>query len=207
MSIPSLETFQERRRHVRIDDDIVLSWREVSPDEIPETLVHEGDSLDYFPLSTQIKLLSLETGELLQRIGQDQPLLAEYLKILDRQVDILSRAIDGKQDKAANLPTRYVNLSASGLAFTADVDYPQGVLLELKIILPPSLTSIIAYGRVVDSMPHDEDEPGSFSMGVDFIRLNDHDRELLIRHVARRQALFREQPRPTQFRDHQPRHH
>ncbi len=76
------------------------------------------------------------------------------------------------------------------------VDFPEGVLLELKMTLPPSLTSIVAYGRVVDSMPHDESEPGSFSMGVDFIRLKEQDRETLIKHVARRQALFREQKRP-----------
>ncbi len=195
-TLPSMETFQERRRHVRVDDDIVLSWREVTPEEIPDTLEHEEDAFDYLPLSAQIKLLSLETGDLLHRIGQDQPLLAEYLKILDRQIGILTRAIDGKEDRPPSLPTRYVNLSAAGLAFTADVGFPQGVLLELQMILPPSLTRIVAYGRVVDSMPHDEHEPGSFSMGVDFILMRERDQEILIRHVARRQALFREQPKP-----------
>ena len=190
-----MDANQERRRHARVDDDIVLFWREVVSEEIPEALVHTEDPFD-FSLSSQIKLLSLETRELSHRIGQDQPLLAEYLEILGRQVDILSRAIEGKQDRATHLPTRYVNLSASGLAFIADVEIPQGVLLELKMLLPPSLTSILAYGQVVDSIPNEEYEPGSYSMGVDFIRLRDRDREVLVRHVARRQALFREQPEP-----------
>jgi len=196
MSTNPMDANQERRRHARVDDDIVLFWREVGPEEIQEAFAQQEEPFDFFSPSAQIKLLSLETGELSQRIGQDQPVLAEYLKILERQVDILSRAIEGKQDKNEHIPTRYVNLSASGLAFTADVELPQGVLLELKILLPPTLTSIVAYGRVVDSIPNEEYEPGSFSMGVDFIRLRDRDHEVLKRHVARRQALFREQPRP-----------
>jgi len=195
MPTQSTDTFQERRRHVRVDDDIVLIWREVAPDEIPEAIDQEAIPID-FPLFTQIKLLSLETGELLQRIGQDQPLLAEYLKIMELKIDILSQALDSKQDKLpGNLPTRYVNLSAAGLAFITDVEFQQGTLLELKMILPPSLAHIIAYGRVVDSMPNDEYEPDSYSMGVDFIRLREQDRDVLIRHVARRKALFRESPR------------
>jgi hypothetical protein len=44
-------------------------------------------------------------------------------------------------------------------------------------------------------MPNDEYEPNSYSMGVDFIRLREQDRDVLIRHVARRKALFRESPR------------
>lgn len=185
--------FRERRRHPRVDDDIVLMCRQVKAEEVPEKLTHEENPPFLFPLASQLNLLGLEANYSFKSIEETHPVLAEYLKSLERRIDILARAIS-VMEEISNHPTQFVNLSASGLAFVAEKRYPIGVLLELKMILPITLHCIMAYGRVVDSSPNDNDGLVSYSTGVEFIRLKDDDRERLIRHVARRRALFRKTP-------------
>jgi hypothetical protein len=191
MSIPQ----EDRRRHERVNDDIVLYWQEVNSEDINESYFLQGESPSFFSLPTQIKLklLNQETSTLLQQIGHEHPLLLEYFKILEHKIDILAREVTKQTSPTGKLPSRYVNLSAAGLAFVTDTEYTNGVLLELKMVLPPNLVGIVAYGRVVDSIPNDDHAPNSFSTGVDFIRLRDADRELLRRHVARRQKLVMKQ--------------
>lgn len=191
MSLSHNPVARERRRHMRIDDDIVLHWREVKPEEVPEELSREHEHRIRFPLASQMKLLSRETNELLHRIAQENALLAEYLRTLERKIDALARTLIAHEPPSPPHALQHVNLSATGLAFVTDSQIPKGVLLELNMILPPTLVNIVAYGRVVDSIPSYEHGTINFSMGVDFIRLRDRDRQLLIRHVARRQALFR----------------
>jgi c-di-GMP-binding flagellar brake protein YcgR len=82
-------------------------------------------------------------------------------------------------------------LSASGLAFTSEKAIKPESILELKMILPPSLVAIITYGKVVHCRHHSESENDQFpyNIGVDFLSLDEHDRELLIRHIVKRQMV------------------
>jgi hypothetical protein len=179
----------ERRRHGRIDDEIVMFWREVNPDEIPEEVDKDQMPDADYPLSSQMKLLSLETAELLKRIGRTNPLLAEYLTVLERKIDALASEVIVKDNFTHCHSTRHVNLSASGLAFLTEKEYALGTLLEVKMVFSPTLTSIVAYGRVIYCIHYDDDKPLSHRIGVGFIRLHDYDREMLIGRVSSRLAL------------------
>jgi len=179
---------QERRRHERIDDEMVMFWREVEPDEIPEDMGRDETELNDFSLSSKLKLLSMEMGELLKRIGRANPLLAEYLTLMDRKLDALASSIIVKDNFTDSHTTRHVNLSASGLAFLTDKEYHLGTLLELKMIFPPALTSIVAYGRVIYCIHYDDDKPLSHRIGVGFIRLHDYDLEVLNGRVKNHQS-------------------
>jgi len=178
----------DRRRNERIDDEMVMFWREIKPDEIPEG-AGDGDNAQSgdFSLSAQMKLLGLEMGELLKRVGRANPLLAEYLTLMDRKVDALASSIIVKDHFADCHTTRHVNLSASGLAFLTGKEFPLGTLLEMKMVFSPALTNIIAYGRVIYCIHYDGDKPLSHRIGVGFVRLHDYDRELLSGRVNGRQ--------------------
>ena len=178
---------KERRRHDRIDDEMVMFWREINSDEIPEDISAHPTQTSDFSLSSQIKLLSLEMGPLLKKIGRANPLMAEYLTLMDRKIDALASSIIVKDHLTHCHTTRHVNLSASGLAFLTEKEYALGTLLELKMVFSPTLTSIVAYGRVIYCIHYDDDKPLSHRIGVGFIRLHDYDRELLSGRVSSRQ--------------------
>jgi len=188
MLLDKRKASHERRSHLRVDDNIVLMWRPVEAKEVPKELAHEENHLFFYPLESQLNLLRTESGVLLKHMQETSPVLAEYLDILERRLGILTRAISARNEIAAHR-TQAVNLSASGIAFMTDKHYPVNTLLELKIILPPTLYSMKAYGRVVDLF--ENDDKASYTIGVSFVRLNEHDRAHLAQHVARRQALLK----------------
>jgi len=190
MSLSNEDVDRELRRHARVDDDIVLFWREASPEEISEEPARQKISDNISSLSSQLGLLNLETDNLLQGIEESHPVLAEYLKVLERKIETLARALTANDPSRSLFSTRYVNLSASGLAFLTEINYPIGTLLEIKMILPPSQAVIVAYGRVAHHIPYFEGLPRFYRIGVDFVHLQDHDRALLARHVERRKTLF-----------------
>ncbi len=197
----------ERRRHDRIDDEIILYWRVVKPDEIPEEISNDWEvKPDEIPvkvsdntesvadcsLSSQLKLLSLETAELLKRIGRVDPLLAKYLTLLERKVDALASAVIVQDNVTLSHSSQYVNLSVSGVAFLTGQGYPIGTLLELEMVFLPTLTSVIAYGRVIYCIRYSGEKPLSHRIGVGFIRLHYYDREMLVRHVDSRKLQGKE---------------
>lgn len=180
---------EERRGHARIDDDVILNWRGVQPDEIPEPLTRVD--VPIFSRSTQISLLDFETGNLLKFIGQEDALLAEYLNILEQKLDIVADAVvDGQEDLQIHTP-RHVNISVSGLAFLSEEKIPLGTLLELKIMLSSVLDGIVAYGRVIYCIHYEGKEPCCYRLGVGFIKMHEADMKQLDRHIKRRQAWAR----------------
>jgi hypothetical protein len=189
MSLSNEKLERDLRRHARVDDDIVLFWRQASPDDLSDEMGCENFPTDRASLSAKINLLNLESDCLLQSIGQSHPLLADYLKILERKIDVIARAL-AAHEPSRLLSTRYVNLSASGLAFLTETDYPPGTLLEMKMILPPTQAIIVAYGRVAHHIPYFEGLPRFYRIGVDFVHLREDDRVLLACHVARRKLSF-----------------
>jgi len=191
----------ERRRHDRVDDEIMMYWKVVKPEDIPEEISKDWEMIpDGIPmeisnnaetvaecsLASQIKLLSLETSELLKRIGSTDPLLAKYFTVLERKVDALASAVIVQDEINQNHSTHYVNLSVSGVAFLTAEGYPIGTLLELEMVFLPTLTSVVAYGRVIYCIRYSGEKLLSHRIGVGFIRLHYYDREMLERHVDSR---------------------
>ncbi|MDD2759194.1 MAG: PilZ domain-containing protein, partial [Methylomonas sp.] len=87
-----------------------------------------------------------------------------------------------------------VNLSASGLAFSNDHPIAVGTLLELRMLLTSCLAVIVAYARVVQCKDIAQvDALHPFEICVEYINMNEEDRELLIKHVIKKQM--------QQFRD------
>jgi hypothetical protein len=66
-----------------------------------------------------------------------------------------------------------------------------GTPLEIRLLLLPALAGILAFGSVVECTepPAGEDRAaGSRLMRVDFTHIRDEDRDLLIKHMLRRQG-------------------
>jgi len=79
--------------------------------------------------------------------------------------------------------TQSVSISGSGLAFTAEEALSMDELLELKFTLQPSLTNIRTFAKVVSCQAQE----GQFKIAVEYTQLNDDDRDILIRHVVKKQ--------------------
>jgi c-di-GMP-binding flagellar brake protein YcgR len=124
--------------------------------------------------------------------------VSSLLRILEQKIDLIGHAVLAKETDLAEQPTRKVSLSASGLAFLSERGFNLGSTLELKMVLPPALVGIVAHGRVVQCRPAGSSDQG-YHVAVDFVGLRETDRELLIRHIVKRQTQqLRERKRASE---------
>lgn len=174
----------ERRRYFRIDDEIILVYRSISPQDMPDPEQFQSRFVDCFSLTSTLEYLTQESQAQLRLIQRDYPDVAKYFEALERKINVLAQAFMVSHNSLTDQPTHKVNLSASGIAFDTAQFLAEGQILELKMVVPPGLVGIVTFGKVIYCR---KQEDGLYRTGVDFFSLRDQDREFLIRHVIKRQ--------------------
>jgi c-di-GMP-binding flagellar brake protein YcgR len=139
---------------------------------------------------SNIASINQNMAGIMHRIEGGEPDIAAYLKAINSKIDIIGRALLSKDNELAEHPAQPVNISASGMAFYSPSPVEKGAILELRLLLVPSFTGIVTFGEVVgcDSVQ----DPNGYSnlIRLNFINMVERDRDLLIRHVIKRQGEF-----------------
>jgi len=191
------KTGADRRSYFRIDDTVRLGLRRVPPEELAERLDrHEHDLAGNFTVMSSLAAITAQVTTGLRRIENRDPDLAAYLRAIDQKIEVIGRAfIASEPDQVAEV-AKPVNLSAGGMCAGVDEHYDAGTDLEIRLLLFPSFTGLMIYGTVVDcsTQEHDASTEGfSHLLRIEFSHIREQDRELLIRHLLRRQSdLLRE---------------
>jgi hypothetical protein len=179
----------ERREFFRIDDSIQVSYHVISRDEMPESIDERLSGSDRFTVMTRLQTISQHLSAPLHRIEQRDPDVADYLKALDEKINLLGQSFLAEENELLNRPSRAVNLSAGGLAMDVSEKQTVGELVEIKLLLLPSYTGILAYGEVVGvdrNTEGDSDYP--YHIRINFILIRGSDQDAMIRHIMRRQG-------------------
>lgn len=183
----STKSQQDRRRFFRIEDEITLSYREVCLEDVPDAEGFREEILDTFSLSSALESLTQESRTQLKRIERSQPEVAGFLKTLEQKIELLTQSLLIKDAKLADCTIQKVNISAAGLAFDAEQALRPGAVIEIKMILYPSLVALVTYGKVIYCNTSIDDNQFPYHIGVDFLSLREQDREVLIRHLVKKQ--------------------
>jgi Flp pilus assembly secretin CpaC len=179
----------ERRRFFRIEDLIHLTFRQIDETE----LAYKVDLLDkglveQFMITSSLAAMTADMAATLRKIEVADPDVASYLKSLDRKIEMVGRAFMVDEVNAQGHKAAPVNLSASGIAFQTETPLHIGSNIEIKMMLMPSSAGIMTYGKVIGN-DRVEDAGGVHNQArVDFTHLREEDRDLLIRHVIRKQG-------------------
>lgn len=162
---------KNRRVSFRIYDQVNLFYKKIDEKLLTEPYPN-FDTISAVPsLSTDIGTESQDSALLL-------PKLKEKLS-----GTVMPRPIIEEND------TLDVNISASGMAFTCEDAFEEGDYLAVKILLLSSMAVIVTYCKVVyckNSNPYESHYP--YLVGAHFIDMKDEDRELLIKHVAKKKV-------------------
>ncbi len=179
---------EDRRRFFRINDEVNLFYKVVDEQTMIAASEVTEDLLSNTSLVTAMNVLDQEARLVLHRIEKKEPEIAEYLRIQDAKINLLTQDLTRYDKDVSESVSRNANISASGLAFESDNAIEVGEILEIKLLLSSCFAVIAIFGRVVycrkskdntDSMP--------FQIGLDYVNLKDQDREVLIKHVVKRQ--------------------
>ncbi len=183
---------RDRREFFRIDDDVVVAVRRVPADELDARLRELEQGLDTdFTVMSSLAGVTAQMAVYLRRIENQMPDVAAYLKAIDRKLDILGRAFLSNDELLTSEHAQQVNLSAGGACLQVNECYDAGSLLEVRMLLFPSFTGLLAYADVVDCDPEPAEEAGDdacYRLRVEFTHMREQDRDILIRHILRRQG-------------------
>jgi hypothetical protein len=178
----------ERREFFRIDDSIQVSFQQIAPESVP-TDIDERMQNDRFSVMTRMQAISQHLSAALHRIEQRDPDVADYLKALDEKINLLGQSFLAEEQELMGEPTRSVNLSAGGLAMDVTEEMSIGDRVEIKLLLLPSYTGVLAYGEVVGVEPNTQpQEPYPHHVRINFTLIRPSDQDALIRHILRRQG-------------------
>lgn len=178
----------DRRSFFRIDDEVNLIYKKVDKQTIFTASLVTDDLLSNCSLAAAFDVLDQESRLIMHRIEKNEPEIAEYLKLMDSQISLLAQAVMMHDSEFSDSNLRHANISATGLAFEVDEPINEGDFLEIKLLLTSCLAIIVIYGKVVYCKENSEQENARpYHIAVEYINLKEQDREVLIKHVVKRQ--------------------
>ena len=180
----------ERRRYFRVEDRIILEYHPLADSERQGVIkALRDDHPSRHLIASSFSSTSQQMQYVLRKIQEREPEIALYLQTLNEKLDLLARQLAMETTELTQRTPRRVDISAAGVCFEAAEPIEPGQLMDLKMMLFPSLDYIRAVGRVVRCAETREvsQAPG-FSIAVDFDYLRDDDRELLVQHVVKKQS-------------------
>ncbi|MBL4743668.1 MAG: PilZ domain-containing protein [Cycloclasticus sp.] len=174
---------KERRGFFRIDDEVALSYRHVYEGEVTD---NEGLKIvgnESLSLANELEKMNEVSRIHFRHVEKESPEMARYFSFIEAKINLLAHHMMMDSDELFVKSKQPVNISASGVSFTTDEALYVGGSVEIKFILMPSLASIKTFSKTVSCKP----EGAQFRVAVEFSQLNDADRDLLIRHVVKKQ--------------------
>jgi hypothetical protein len=183
---------KDRRNFFRIDDTVRMSIRRVPREDLQSRLDRlEHDLAGNFTVLSSLSAITAQMAAGLRRIENRDPDLAAYLRAIDQKIEVIGRAFIATEPEVVAQTAAPVNLSAGGMCAGVEEHYDPGTDIEIRMLLFPSFTGLMIYGTVVGCDPAgDEAASAGYQhiARIEFSHIREQDRELLIRHLLRRQS-------------------
>lgn len=174
----------ERRRYFRVTDLVGLNYRFLSEGERELALASQPTSLNTLMASMEEEIIVI-----LQSLKLQNPELHRLMELYNNKINLAFGHGLADMDKASGTSMRacQVSLSACGIAFPCAEKADLNQSIALDITLYPSNLRLQLMATVISCDDH-EDGAEPYLVRANFENLADHDQELLVQHVIKRQA-------------------
>ncbi|HEC12042.1 MAG TPA: PilZ domain-containing protein [Acidiferrobacteraceae bacterium] len=191
----------DRRNFFRVNDNVMLRYRRLSPDEDEEAASDQAykqqQEIDQFVLAARFSSTTQEMRPLLSTIENRSPEVAKYLWAIDKKLNQMAQIFMMQELQHGGNHIRDVSLGAGGIAFTLDELLPAGAPLEIRLVLVSSMVGVKAQGKVVRSEQEINSEH-RYWVAVEFTDIREQDRDLLVRHMLGRQLQERREKKQAE---------
>ncbi len=198
-SIPSSEPFPDDRRKdfradvpmcIAIDMPLALSYEPIQPHD-GYSIPWQWDDLGVSPdvVKSMVNQVDLMTQE---------PLLLQMLARVDWMLTTVMKTLE-KDHKVPQAFPEFLtaNVSGAGIRFVARQEFQVNHHLVLKMVLRP-FVPIQALAKVLRVRAVTVDGESRFEAACEFSEIGPEDREAIIRHVLRAQAVLQRQRQGSQ---------
>lgn len=188
---------KERRRYFRVDDEVILAWRILSPEEIEKRLQHFMQGEIEAPDATRLYLkLESDITLLLNQLKGKEPEIAHIIQLLNRKLNLFARGapVGTTQQSILDEQTQSVNISACGIAFMSEEKLIAGSDIQIEMVLLPEKSYILSYGTVIGCEKNDsKHSERPYRVNVDFVAMRETDVDKLIQHIMQREMQMLKQ--------------
>lgn len=174
----STQDTEDRREYYRIEDQIALQIHLHDSNQQQDSIL--------FNLLSELHQLEQDAQPLLRTVSESNRAAAQYLKVTNKRIDVLSQMLVLSVLKDIG-PPQTVSLSECGIAFFDETLYPLGSLISLTMISLPHGLAVQLTARVTE---HRTVAQGLQTVSM-FENLSDAQRQILARHILHQQALQR----------------
>lgn len=178
--IQTIDELANRRQYFRIEDSVSI---EVGPMPPGQSVGAFFDLNPEFGLISEFQLLDVESKHLLRTITDRDKNLGQFLKVLNKKLDSLSRVIALNHQQTTKDTIHPVNLSEGGVALPYPQHLETGQEVAIKLVLLPEYSGLLLSGRVLSC---DEDRP--YRLHVEFHDISEAHQQLIARHIMRKQS-------------------
>jgi len=175
-----------RRNFYRIKDTAVV---EIHPSQGQDSFADLVQLPAQYQLISDFQLLDVEAQSLLGGIQEKDRSLAAYLRLINRKLDALSRTLALVNHPIDPDDLCEIDLSEGGLSLHWPTPLAPQSLVRIKLILVPSYVGLLVRGKVLTCEARDK----GFDLHLEFVELDDQQRQLIARHILRKQQEERRQ--------------
>lgn len=185
----------ERRSYFRIQDRLVLEFRQITPEEFHIL----KDAVAY---NTARMPDESEKGQFVPYKGarpEDEELYG-YMRIIDQKLDTIIDLLSSHQKGSFQNVKTEVSLGGSGIQFVSGILLTENDYVELKLSLPvfpyPKITVLC---QVVWTEPvEDNDQSAQQSkIAMKFLAINERDQDALVKYIFEKERERLRQERET----------
>jgi len=177
---------QERREYFRIKNWIIINHELIpSLEDAPPIEDLAQSSSPKINLLHELNRLENENQAYLGSLAEKQSQLGNYLLNINRKIELLTQFVVQSLDTDAQELTE-VDISGGGVRFTAQDSYELDQHVKIELVLVPECVGIVAYGRVVDCKPREQDT--GYDLALIFVKLREAHRDAIIKHVFQVQS-------------------
>lgn len=192
MADSSLKPQHERRRYFRVTDLVGLRYQLLSEDQQALAAQSKPGSLK--------DLLKGIDSQLMANLAIIQSNHAEIARVLDLLNQKINLALNAEQlienEALEHSGLISVNLSACGLAFSAEHSANLNQYLALELTLYPNNIRLNLMAAVIGCDQYQEDDGKTrYLIRANFVDISDASQEVLVQHVIKRQAQQLKQQR------------
>lgn len=180
----------DKRHYFRVNDSVNLSYRFIDESQINYYPTTSNNLLDNCSLTSALELINEEALIVQNKLEKIHSDFAGYLRLLNIKIDLVAQAVMelSEPEVITENQTRNANISASGIGFDCHELLKIGQYLEIKMLLVHSTVVIVTYARVVHCIKNgNTNGEYPYFVGVDYVNLKESDRDLLSKHVAKKQ--------------------
>ncbi len=173
----------EQREFFRINDMIALHAQLLGDEDIDKRDELYEIRWRNSGLTSETTFNREENLPAFTQIERKYPEVATYLSHLEDEIEKIHSRLASNNDVLANKPTHQVDLSAGGLRFMSDTQFPLDSHIELTLRLFPSRTIVFVYAKVLRCEVVNTDTNKSWAIATKFTHVHEVDRETLIKHI------------------------